>query len=110
MTAHAPLISTQDDLFHEEVSLLLPERFAINCKVLDNPVRQLESPEKRELCRLRPFSVRQITGRLRFGGFELSGNGAFWCEQSPGSASLRYSRSKFYWYASNRSCPNTDFK
>ncbi|ENC9883731.1 TPA: DEAD/DEAH box helicase family protein, partial [Pseudomonas aeruginosa] len=62
MTAHAPLISTQDDLFHEEVSLLLPERFAINCKVLGNPVRQLESPEKRELCRLRPFSVRQIAG------------------------------------------------
>jgi len=26
MTAHAPLISTQDDLFHEEVSLLLRKR------------------------------------------------------------------------------------
>ena len=62
MTAHAPLISTQDDLFHEEVSLLLPERFAINGKVLGNLVRQLESPEKREHCRLRPFSVRQIAG------------------------------------------------
>lgn len=62
MTVHDPLIPTQEDLFHEEVLLLLPERFAINCKVLNNPVRQLASPEARELCRLRPFSVRQIVG------------------------------------------------
>ncbi|MCV0062827.1 hypothetical protein KUC69_30985 [Pseudomonas aeruginosa] len=62
MTVHGPLIPTQEDLFHEEVSLLLPERFVINCKVLNNPVRQLARPETRELCRLRPFSLRQIAG------------------------------------------------
>ncbi len=43
MTVHDPLIPTHEDLFHEEVLLLLPERFAINCKVLNNPVKRIDA-------------------------------------------------------------------
>lgn len=54
--------SVQDDLFNEEVSLLLPPRFAIDGKVLDSPVRQLAVPALRLACRLQPFSIRRVNG------------------------------------------------
>lgn len=54
--------SIQDDLFNEEVSLLLPPRFATDGKVLGSPVRQLAVPASRETCRLRPFSIRRVNG------------------------------------------------
>ena len=52
----------QDDLFNEEVSLLLPPRLAIDGRVLGSPVRQLAVPSLRETCRLRPFSIRRVNG------------------------------------------------
>ena len=57
-----PDSSVQDDLFNEEVSLLLPPRLAIEGKVLGSPVRQLAIPTLRETCRLRLFSFRRVNG------------------------------------------------
>lgn len=57
-----PDSSVQDDLFNEEVSLLLPPRLAIDGRVLGSPVRQLAVPALRETCRLRPFSIRRVNG------------------------------------------------
>lgn len=57
-----PAGSVQDDLFNEEVSLLLPPRLAIAGRVLGSPVRQLAVPALRETCRLRPFSIRRVNG------------------------------------------------
>lgn len=54
--------SDQDDLFNEAVSLLLPPRFAIDSKVLGSSVRQLAVPALREICRLKPFSIRRVNG------------------------------------------------
>lgn len=54
--------SAQNDLFHEEVSLLLPPRLAVDGRVLGSPVRQLAVPSLRETCRLRPFSIRRVNG------------------------------------------------
>jgi superfamily II DNA or RNA helicase len=54
--------STQDDLFNEEVSLLLPARLVVDGKVLGSAVRQLAVPALRETCRLRPFSIRRVNG------------------------------------------------
>lgn len=55
-------ITSQEDLFNEETSLLLPERYAIDCKVLGSLVRQLAVPEIREFCHLRRFTVRRVAG------------------------------------------------
>lgn len=52
----------QDDLFNPEVELLLPAQFAIEGKVLGSPIRQLAAPSQRVRCRLRPFSIRRVTG------------------------------------------------
>ncbi|XHC09213.1 DEAD/DEAH box helicase family protein [Labrenzia sp. ac12] len=52
----------QDDLFNPEVELLLPARLAIEGKVLGSPIRQLVVPPLRVRCRLRPFSIRRVTG------------------------------------------------
>lgn len=41
---------------------MLPPRLAIDGKVLENPIRQLEVPALRETCRLRPFSIRRVNG------------------------------------------------
>jgi superfamily II DNA or RNA helicase len=57
-----PAGSIQDDLFNEEVSLLLPPRLAIDGRVLGSPVRQLAVPALREACRLRRFSIRRVNG------------------------------------------------
>jgi len=57
-----PPSPAQDDLFNEEVSLLLPPRLTINGRVLGSPVRQLAVPSLRETCRLRPFSIRRVNG------------------------------------------------
>lgn len=57
-----PASSSQEDLFNEEVSLLLPPRLAISGRVLGSPVRQLAAPAVRETCRLRPFSMRRVNG------------------------------------------------
>jgi type III restriction/modification enzyme restriction subunit len=57
-----PASSVQDDLFNQEVSLLLPPRLAIDGKVLGSPVRQLAVPAMREACSLRPFSIRRVNG------------------------------------------------
>jgi hypothetical protein len=54
--------SAQDDLFNQEVSLLLPARLAVDGKVLGSAVRQLAVPARRETCRLRPFSIRRVNG------------------------------------------------
>lgn len=54
--------SAQNDLFNEEVSLLLPARLAIDGRVLGSPVRQLAVPALRENCRLRSFSFRRVNG------------------------------------------------
>lgn len=62
--------TAQDDLFSEEVSLLLPPRFAIEGRVLGSPVRQLSVAAARETCRLKPFSIRRVSGfetRLKSG-------------------------------------------
>ena len=60
----------QEDLFSEEVSLLLPERLAIRGKVLGSSVRQLAAPAWRETCQLRSFSTGRVNGyeaRLKSG-------------------------------------------
>ncbi|MEY9772135.1 hypothetical protein ABIA14_004476 [Sinorhizobium fredii] len=57
-----PASSVQDDLFNEEVSLLLPPRLAINGRRLGSPVRQLAVPALRETCRLIPFSIWRVNG------------------------------------------------
>jgi superfamily II DNA or RNA helicase len=54
--------SAQDDLFNQEVSLLLPARLAVDGKVIGSAVRQLAVPVRRETCRLRPFSIRRVNG------------------------------------------------
>lgn len=54
----------QDDLFTEEVSLVLPARLAVEGKVLGSATRQQAVPAAQTLCRLRPFTVRRV------GGFE----------------------------------------
>ncbi len=54
--------SNQDDLFNPELDLLLPERLAVEGKVLGSPVRQLAIPALRVRCRLRPFSIRRVAG------------------------------------------------
>lgn len=57
-----PASSSQDYLFSEEVSLLLPVRLAIAGRVLGSLVRQIAAPALRETCRLRPFSMRRVNG------------------------------------------------
>ena len=57
-----PTILTQNGLFSERISLLLPARVAIEGKVLGNPVRQLAAPSRIETCQLQPFSIRRISG------------------------------------------------
>lgn len=54
----------QDDLFTEEVSLVLPARLAVEGKVLGSATRQQAVPAAQTLCRLKPFTVRRV------GGFE----------------------------------------
>lgn len=56
----------QDDLFTEEVSLVLPARLAIEGKILGSATRQQVVPAAQTLCRLRPFLVRRV------GGFETT--------------------------------------
>ncbi|MER9876803.1 DEAD/DEAH box helicase family protein [Mesorhizobium sp. M0195] len=56
----------QDDLFTEEVSLLLPARMAVEGKVLDSTTRQQAVPSIQAMCRLKPFTVRRV------GGFETT--------------------------------------
>jgi hypothetical protein len=60
-TAKAP---GQDDLFTEEVPLLLPTRLAVEGKVMDSSTRRQDVPAMQTVCRLKPFTVR------RAGGFE----------------------------------------
>lgn len=62
MAARKQTTFEQAGLFDEEVSLLLPPRFAIDGKILGSPVRQLDVPATREICRLRPFSIRRVSG------------------------------------------------
>lgn len=61
-TAKAP---GQDDLFTEDVSLLLPARLAVEGKVLGSSTRQQAVPAIQTACRLKPFTVRRV------GGFEM---------------------------------------
>ena len=56
----------QDDLFTEEVSLLLPARMAVEGKVLGSTTRQQAVPSIEAICRLKPFTVRRV------GGFETT--------------------------------------
>lgn len=57
-----PARPVQDDLFNEEVSLLLPPAPCDRGKVLGSPVGQLAVPASREACRLRRFSIRRVNG------------------------------------------------
>ena len=60
----------QDDLFSEEVSLLLPARLALEGKILGSAVRQQAVPAAETACRLLPFTVRWVHGfeaRLKSG-------------------------------------------
>lgn len=52
----------QDDLFSEEVSLLLPARLVLEGKILGSAVRQQAVPAAETACRLRPFTVRRVHG------------------------------------------------
>jgi superfamily II DNA or RNA helicase len=54
--------SGQDDLFTEEVSLVLPARLGVEGKVLGSVTRQQAVPAAQTLCRLRPFTVRRVAG------------------------------------------------
>ncbi|MER9375456.1 DEAD/DEAH box helicase family protein [Mesorhizobium sp. M0491] len=56
----------QDDLFTEEVSLLLPARMAVEGRVLGSTTRQQAGPSIQAICRLKPFTVRRV------GGFETT--------------------------------------
>lgn len=56
----------QDDLFTEEVSLLLPARMAVEGKVLGSTTRQQAVPSIHAICRLNPFTFRRV------GGFETT--------------------------------------
>lgn len=56
----------QDDLFTEEVSLLLPARMAVEGKLLGSTTRQQAVPSIEAICRLKPFTVRRV------GGFETT--------------------------------------
>lgn len=56
----------QDDLFTEEVSLLLPARMAVEGKVLASTTRQQAVSSIEAICRLKPFTVRRV------GGFETT--------------------------------------
>ncbi|RWD62840.1 MAG: DEAD/DEAH box helicase [Mesorhizobium sp.] len=56
----------QDDLFTEEVSLLLPARMAVEGRVLGSTTRQQAEPSIQAICRLKPFTVRRV------GGFETT--------------------------------------
>lgn len=56
----------QDDLFTEDVSLLLPARMAVEGKVLGSTTRQQAAPSIEATCRLKPFTVRRV------GGFETT--------------------------------------
>jgi superfamily II DNA or RNA helicase len=62
-TAKAP---GQDDLFTEDVALLLPARLAVEGKVLGSSTRQQAVPAVQTICRLRPFTIRRV------GGFETT--------------------------------------
>ena len=55
-------VNGQAGLFDDEVRLLIPQRLAVEGKVLGSPVRQLEVPASLETCRLRPFAVRRVNG------------------------------------------------
>lgn len=55
-------VNGQAGLFDDEVRLLIPQRLAVEGKVLGSPVRQLEVPSSLETCRLRPFAVRRVNG------------------------------------------------
>ena len=52
----------QDDLFTEDVSLVLPARLAVEGKILGSATRQQAVPAAQTLCRLRPFTVRRVCG------------------------------------------------
>ena len=56
----------QDDLFTEEVSLLLPARMAVEGRVLGSTTRQQADPSIQAICWLKPFTVRRV------GGFETT--------------------------------------
>lgn len=55
-------VNGQAGLFDDEVRLLIPQRPAVEGKVLGSSVRQLEVPASLETCRLRPFAVRRVNG------------------------------------------------
>jgi len=54
--------SSQDELFSEVITLLLPQRFAIDGRILGSAVRQLSAPSRYETVQLRPFSIRRVSG------------------------------------------------
>ena len=58
-TAKAP---EQDDLFSEEVTLLFPALLALEGRLLGSAVRQQVVPSALTPCRLKPFTVRRISG------------------------------------------------
>jgi hypothetical protein len=59
VTAMAP---GQDDLFAEEVPLLLPARLAVEGQVMGSSTRQQDVPAMQTVCRLKPFAVRRVNG------------------------------------------------
>jgi hypothetical protein len=52
----------QDDLFSEEVPLLLPARFAVEGKVVGSATRQQDVSAMQTVCRLKPFAFRRVSG------------------------------------------------
>ncbi|OPF90512.1 hypothetical protein I8G32_02271 [Rhodopseudomonas palustris] len=58
-TAKAP---EQDDLFSEEVTLLFPALLALEGRLLGSAVRQQAVPSALTPCRLKPFTVRRVSG------------------------------------------------
>jgi superfamily II DNA or RNA helicase len=62
MSVRASNSPDQDDLFSEDVSLLLPPQLALEGRVLGSPVRQQARPATRVDCRLKPFTFRRTSG------------------------------------------------
>ncbi|MBA4174890.1 MAG: helicase, partial [Hyphomicrobium sp.] len=58
-TAKAP---EQDDLFCEEVTLMFPALLALEGRLLGSAVRQQAVPSALTPCRLKPFTVRRVSG------------------------------------------------
>jgi hypothetical protein len=52
----------QDDLFSEEVTLLLPARLAVEGKVVGSATRQQDVPAMQTVCRLKPLAFRRVSG------------------------------------------------